>query len=148
MDSKGMAEYLDQERWLMNNGLMTDSAKNQLFFCGSIVHKDVQAVEADINPEMKVVSYQIFVPVALLDKISKYKELSTKKDLLSLWRFRRLLKKEGNLNFNGILTKFVKDYCGSKWVVKTEILDFAKFNGDEVEDSKGDWVLDQSPNKE
>lgn len=44
MDSKELAQFLDQERWLINNGLLTDSVKNQLFFCGSIVHTEVQAV--------------------------------------------------------------------------------------------------------
>lgn len=143
MDSKAMAEYLDQERWLINNGLMSDSAKNQLFFCGSIVHKDVQAVEVNIDVDAKIVSYQIFVPKALLAKISKYNELSTKKDLISLWRFQRILKKEGNLNLNGILMKFIKDYCGSKWTSKTEILDFEKFVGAASGDGKDEWSLDQ-----
>lgn len=145
MDTKEIAQYLDQERWLMNNGLITDSAKNQLFFCGSIVHKDVCSLDLAIDPEKKIVSYNIFVDKKLLDKVNKYKELSTKKDLISMWRFKRLLKKEGNLNFTGILNKFVKDYCGPKWAVSVEVLDFAKYNEDSGGDDGDGWVLDQLP---
>lgn len=145
MDSKQMAEYLDQERWLMNSGLMTDTAKNQLFFCGSIVHKDVQAVELHVNLEKKLLSYRIFIPSKLMNKVNKYKELSTKKDLFSMWRFSRLLKKEGSLNFQSILNKFVKDYCGTKWNVEVEVLDVEKFNGDSGENAEGGWTMDQLP---
>ena len=56
MQNKEIAELLDQERWLLNHGLLTDSAKNQLFFCGSIVHKDVQAVELELAPDKKMVA--------------------------------------------------------------------------------------------
>lgn len=145
MDSKDIAEYLDQERWLMNSGLLTDSAKNQLFFSGSIVHKDVQALELDISPEKKLVSYKVFVPSGLLKKINRYKDLSTKKDLISLWLFRRLLKKEGNLNFQGILNKFVKDFCGAKWSVEVDIRDYKDFQEGSSEDVRDGWSIDQLP---
>ena len=69
MDSKELLEYVDQQRWLMNNGLISDSVKNQLFFCGSVVHRDVQAVELQISPETKVVDYKIYVNKSLLKKI-------------------------------------------------------------------------------
>lgn len=149
MQDKEIAELLDQERWLLNNGLMSDSAKNQLFFCGSIVHKDVQAVELEINAEQKLVNYKVYLPKNVVDKVNKYKILSAKKDLISLWRFKRLLKKEGNLNFQGILTKFVRDYCGVKWAATVEIFDFNDFNsgGDEGGDGSGGWEFNQSPNE-
>jgi hypothetical protein len=149
MQNKEIAELLDQERWLLNHGLLTDSAKNQLFFCGSIVHKDVQAVELELAPDKKMVAYKVYLPKTLINKVNKYNALSTKKDLISLWRFKRIIKKEGNLNFHGILSKFVKDFCGAKWTVTVEILDFDKFssNGDGGGDDSDGWSLDQSSDK-
>ena len=146
MEDKEIAEYLDQQRWLINNGLMSDSLKNQLFFCGSIVHKDVQAVEVSFEPEHKAVEYKIYVPTQLLKKISKYNKLSTGKSVFDLWRFKRFLKKEGNLNFTAILNRFIKDYCGTKWTVKVEILDFSTYNGDSGSGDNGEgWEFNQSP---
>jgi hypothetical protein len=113
------------------------------------VHKDVQAVELEVNLEKKLVAYKIYLPKAVIDKANKYKILSVKKDLISLWRFKRLLKKEGNLNFQGILTKFIKDYCGAKWSATVDVLDFEKFSpsGDEGGDGNGGWSYDQLPDK-
>lgn len=124
METKELAEFLDQERWLLNNGLLTDSVKNQLFFCGSIVHSEVQAVELDIHPEKKQVEYTIYVNKDLLRKIELYKKLSTATSLFGMWRFRRFLKKNGAMDFQAILNKFVSDYCGPKWTAKATVTDF------------------------
>jgi hypothetical protein len=136
MDSQQLAEFIDQQRWLMNNGLISDSVKNQLFFCGSIVHKDVQAVELNINTDSKLVEYKIYVNQDLIQKIEKYKKLSTATSLFGLWRFKRLLKNEGSLDFQSILNKFVIDFCGSKWRTTVDILDFANYV-DSLGDSGG-----------
>lgn len=127
MDSKALAEFLDQHRWLLNNGLVNDGIKNQLMFYGSIVHKDVQAVELDINLEQKSVHYTIYIDKYLLNKVQKYERLSRSTGLFGMWRFKRLLKKEGNLNFNHILNKFVKEYCGPNWAAGVEIKDIANY---------------------
>jgi hypothetical protein len=119
-----LEEYVDQRRWLLNNGIIPDDIKNQLFFCGSIVHKEVQAVELDVDPEKKIVIYKIYVDKSLLKKIEKYKVLSRSTGLFGMWRFKRLLQKEGSLDFQKVLEKFVKDFCGNKWSVFAETLDF------------------------
>lgn len=124
MDQKELAEYIDQQRWLLNNGLVTDDVKNQLFFCGSIVHKDVQAVELQLEPDVKLVHYKIYVNSGLLKKVAKYNQLSRETNLFDMWRFKRLLKKEGSLDFQQILGKFVRDFCGSKWTTQVELIDF------------------------
>lgn len=127
MDSKkdiDLEEYVDQRRWLLNNGFIADDVKNQLFFCGSIVHKDVQAVELDINPENKLVAYSIYVNPDLIKKIEKYNVLSKSTSLWGMWRFKRLLQKEGALDFQQILNRCVKDYCGPLWTATTKIVDF------------------------
>lgn len=119
-----LEEYVDQRRWLLNNGFITDDVKNQLFFSGSIVHKDVQAVELDLHPENKLVRYKIYVDSDLINKINKYDVLSKSTSLFGMWRFKRLLQKEGSLDFQKILDKFVKDFCGPKWSVTVQVMDF------------------------
>lgn len=124
MDIEKLTEMVDQQRWLLNNGLVTDSVKNQLFFYGSIIHPDVQAIEVKIRPEDKLVDYTVYFTKKTLNKMEKYKKLSTSTSLLGMWRFKRFLKKEGSLNFQGMLSGFVKDFCGSSWNTKVTIIDF------------------------
>lgn len=129
MDSKkeqsvSLEEYVDQRRWLLNNGFITDDVKNQLFFCGSIVHKEVQAVELDLEPEAKKVKYRIYVNNDLIKKIDKYYVLSKSTSLFGMWRFKRFLKKEGALDFNQIMNKLVRDFCGPAWSATVEVVDF------------------------
>lgn len=127
MDSKkdmNLEEYVDQRRWLLNNGFITDDVKNQLFFCGSIAHREVQAVELDLEADKKLVKYRIYVNPDLLKKIEKYYVLSKSTSLFGMWRFRRFLKKEGALDFQQILGKLVKDFCGPTWNVTVDMVDF------------------------
>lgn len=111
----------------MNNGLISDSVKNQLFFCGSIVHKDVQAVELQIKPEEKTLDYTIYVEKPLLKKIDTYKKLSTATGLFGMWKFKRFLKKQGSMDFQQILSRFVHDFLGNQWTTKVDVKDFAEY---------------------
>ena len=139
MDAKDLAKYVDHDRWLLNSGLASDNAKNQLFLYGSIVHKEVRTVELELDLETKLVEYKIYIDRNLLDKHLKYMNLSTKTSLWGLWRFRRMLKREGNLNFRHLLNRFVQTYCGPKWSVDVKIVDNGGYvdgfgaNGDEKE---------------
>jgi hypothetical protein len=87
----------------------------------------VQAVELSIEPENKKINYTIYVSSNTIRKIDKYNQLSASTSLFGMWRFKRLLKKEGSLDFHGILDKFVKDYCGPKWSTLVTIADFDKY---------------------
>jgi hypothetical protein len=124
METSKLAEYLDQQRWMLNNGLVPDSVKNQLFFYGSIVHTEVQAVETKIRPEVKTVEYIIYARKDLINKIDKYKKLSTATSLFGLWRFRRFLKKEGSLDWHSMINSFIRDFCGPNWVATVTVMDF------------------------
>jgi hypothetical protein len=124
MEKTDITEIMDSDRWLLNNGLVSDTIKNQLFFCGSIVHKEVQAVEVRVTPEKKLVDYIIYITPGLLTKIAQYKKLSSSKSIFGLWRFKRLLKREGCLDFQKVLNSFVTDYCGPKWTTQASILSF------------------------
>lgn len=124
MDIEKLSQQLDQQRWLLNNGLITDTVKDQLFFYGSIVHPDVQAVEVALKIEEKCVEYTVYFTKKTLNKISKYNKLATSTSLFGMWRFKRFLKREGTLNFQGMLNKFVKDFCGPSWSTKIDLVDF------------------------
>jgi hypothetical protein len=124
MDEAQLAEFLDQQRWLLNSGLVPDSVKNQLFMLGSVVHPDVQAVELKIRPEVKTVDYTIYLRKDLIKKMELYKELSTATSTFGLWRFKRFLKKEGSLNFSSMMNTFVRDFCGPGWSASVAISDF------------------------
>jgi hypothetical protein len=147
MENTGIAQSVDSDRWLLNNGLVSDHVKNQLFFCGSIVHKDVQAVELKIKPETKLVDYIIYVPPELIKKIDKYNELSISKSVFGMWRFKRFLKREGCLDLQKILNSFVADYCGPKWHAKATIISFDSYvDSLEAEnENSGDGEPNQSP---
>jgi hypothetical protein len=127
MDDTKLTELMDQQRWLLNNGLIPDSVKNQLFFYGSVVHPEVEAVEVKIHPENKLVEYTIYISRQLIAKISKYRTLSADKTLFGMWRFRRFLKKEGTLDFHAILSTFVADFCGPKWKTSVNTIDFGVY---------------------
>lgn len=141
-----LEEYVDQRRWLLNNGFVTDDVKNQLFFCGSIAHKEVQAVELDLEPEARKVKYKIYVNTDLIKKIAKYYALSKSTSLFGMWRFKRFLKKEGALDFNQILNKLVRDFCGPTWSANVEIVDFNTYV-DGLGEHSGPVYHDQSSDK-
>jgi hypothetical protein len=148
MDGKALAEYIDNQRWLMNNGLLNDGAKNQLFVYGSIVHKDVEAVELHIDVATKKISYEIYVGKVLLNKIEKYKKLSTSKSFFEMWRFKRLLEKEGNLNFQHVLGRFVKDFCGPSWTTEVTIIDAAKYVEGYKDSGDAEFTGDNAPDQQ
>jgi len=122
-----LEEYIDQRRWLMNNNLVTEDVQNELFLFGSIVHKDVQAVELQVDAEKKVVAYTIYIDKFLLKKIAKYESLLKSDSLWNLWRLKRMLKREGSLDFKQILNSFVRDFCGTKWCATVKIIDFSQY---------------------
>lgn len=126
-ENTDIARLLDSDRWLLNNGLVSDNVKNQLFFCGSIVHREVQAVEVKIRPETKLVDYTIYVTPDLIKKIALYNKLSISKSVFGLWRFKRLLKREGCLDLQKVLNSFIVDYCGPKWSARANIVSFDSY---------------------
>lgn len=120
-------EHLDHQRWLMNHGLLNDLHKDTLYLYGTLVHKDVRAVELNIDPANKVLEYMVYIDHNLMKNYELYSKLQKSDSIISLWRLKRLLKKKGNLNFMAILSGFVKDYCGPKWSIKLEVKDFRSY---------------------
>jgi hypothetical protein len=126
-EKMSIEEMMNTQRWFLNNGLVPDSVKNQLFFYGSIIHTEVQAVEVKIRPEVKTVDYVVYVNKDLMQKIDTYKKLSTATSLFGLWRFKRFLKKEGSLDFHSMINSFVRDFCGPAWAATVSVADFDKY---------------------
>lgn len=136
MKEDDVEKLIDNQRWLMNNGLSNDLLKDQLFLFGSIVHKDITAVEVDIRFQDKVVEYRLFGSSELLKKINKFNKLSTSDSIFGLWRFKRLLKKEGNLNFQSIVGRFVKDFLGPKWKTEAQIVNVKEYLENDTDEER------------
>jgi hypothetical protein len=123
MSDQGINDHIDQQRWLISNGLFNDMHKDNLYLFGALVHKEVQAVELNIDIDNKMINYQVYCSKRLIGVLTKYKELEHSDKLLDLWKLKRILKKEGNLNFSILINGMVKNFCGPKWVVTVEVKD-------------------------
>ena len=117
----------DHQRWLIDNGFMNDMHKDQIYLFGAILHKSIEAIELSIDVENKLIEYALYVPKELIKKISKFNKLSNSDSLWDLWRLKRMLKTEGNLNFTQVVSIFIKDYCGPKWTSKVKMIDIAEY---------------------
>lgn len=133
-------EHVDQHRWLLNNGLFTDQAKDTLYLYGAIVNKSVTAVELSVNSNTKNIKYTLFFSPSFLKDYNKYLMLKNTTSLLGMWRLKRLLKRNGNLELLKILSSFVKTYCGPTWSVDLDIKESSEYeeelktDDDKVED--------------
>lgn len=145
MEQDKLLEYLDQTRWLCDNGFLTSDIKNTLYGYASIVHKDVKAIHLATDVGTKTLHYEIYVDNCLLKKINRYmadivrynititkKSLSIS-DFLFIWRFKRFVKREGNLDFSQVLKRFVKDLLGDKWKVNVNVLNIEDFKEEKEE---------------
>jgi hypothetical protein len=123
-----VTEHIDLQRWLINSNMINDLHKNTIFMYGSLLNKDVKAVEADINVENRLISYKIYVPYNILALKQKMAGLSTNQSIIGLWRYKRMLAKNGNLDFQAIASKFIKDYLGPNWNTKVDVLDIENYD--------------------
>lgn len=138
MDEGNTPDMLNHSRWLINNGILNDVIKNNLFTYGAIVNRNVEAVELDIDVTNFKLNYNIYFKKNMLNTINKYNELSNSSSIWGMWRFSRLLKKHGSLNIRAILQKFVTDYCGSKWSVEVKLIDVKDYKEGSSEGSRAD----------
>lgn len=134
MSKQSLEEYLDHQRWLMNNGLFSDSAKDNIYLYGTLVHKDIQAVHSILDPDKCVVHYTLYAETRLLEIVAKYERLVKSTGIWDMWRLKRLLKKEGNLDFKSLLEHFVRDFCGKKWRVELKLENVSAYVDAPVDD--------------
>lgn len=137
---KQLAEYMDTRRWIAQSGIMTDDLKNNLFMYGSILHRNISAVDLTISMENNRVDYKIFIPKDVLKKLHKYERLLNEYNANSLgwynrWRFANMLSEmktnEERLDFEVMLNHFVRDLLGGKWSASCEIISDAHFDDNE-----------------
>lgn len=137
MEKPNSHDIRDLNRWLINNGLVNDMAKDNLYLFGAILHIDIMHVELAIDMNTKCVSYTLYTTPSLKKTWNLFNHLREQDDRLSLWRLRRILKKHGNLDFYIMLSSMVKDFCGSNWNTKLKIKLDKEFNSstrDEIDD--------------
>jgi hypothetical protein len=127
MNEEKITEIMDHIRWTLNNGIVTDIVKNNLYMYGSLAHKDVKALEVAIDPSTKTVDYKIYGPKSMLDVITRYYSMRDRNGIFDLWRLKRLLKKQGNLDIDRILNAFVKDLCGPGWRATYQLKNISEY---------------------
>lgn len=132
MSDSNINEHLNVQRWLINNNLINDLHKDNIFMYGSLLHKEVRALEVSIDVEARKVAYQLYLPTKVINKVDKMAALSSSQSIIGLWRYKRMLKKEGNLNFTLIASKFIKDYLGPQWTAEVVVKDVATYNEPET----------------
>lgn len=120
-------EYVDQNRWLLNNGLFTDATKDNLHVYGAIVNKNVTAVEVLVDTNTKHIKYTLYVPQKLILAYNRYMNMRSSTSLIDMWRTKRLLKRHGNLEVGKMLNGFVKTYCGPAWNVDVSLKESSEY---------------------
>lgn len=125
--SNDVYEHVDQHRWLLNNGLFTDQAKDTLYLYGAIINQSITAVEVSVNSNTKIVKYIVYAPNSLLRDYDRYQALKGTGSILGMWKLKRLLKRHGNLEFLKILSGFVKTYCGPAWSVELDLKESSEY---------------------
>jgi|APGre2960657505_1045072.scaffolds.fasta_scaffold30649_2 hypothetical protein len=120
-------EYVDQNRWLLNNGLFTDAAKDNLHIYGGLANKSITAVELVVDTNTKHIKYVLYAPKSLLRAYNRYIDLHSSSSLWDMWRVKRLLKRHGNLEMSRMLNSFVKTYCGPAWNVDVSLKESSEY---------------------
>ena len=87
----------------------------------SLINKHIIALELSIDSNSKHVHYILYVDLPLLKAYNKYHELKLSESIWSMWRAKRLLGKNGNLEFKQMLSTFVRSYCGPGWTTSMEL---------------------------
>jgi len=124
----------DTDRWLLSNNLISIHLKNDLFVYGAISHEEhVKALKVSIDLSKKQVNYVLFVPQRVLKASEYIKYNKNSSNLLKLIKVLFIHKRYGNLNFDIILNKFVKDRCGNDWSAHSELEDIKKYKEDIID---------------
>lgn len=139
-------DHVDHQRWLIENGFINDLHKDNLYMYGALCHKDINAVEVRIDINNKVVEYDLYMSKSLFKKVRSYIQLSKSDTIFELWKLKRLIKNNGNLNFSLILSNFVRDYLGPKWRTVANYKDIADYEEGFKQQAEADAKPDKSDN--
>lgn len=142
-------DIVAHQRWLINNGLLNDQLKDNLYLFGAILHVDILHVELDVHVSEKKLDYRLYVSPDLKHDFDKFNKLSKSRTRMSLWRMKRLLKKHGNLDFTSLLTKMVHDLCGPDWTIAAEVKNAVDYTEDyeQDDDTAGSTTINKPTNR-
>lgn len=77
-------QYVDSRRWLINNNLITDSIKNDLFVLATVIDTKILAISLDINFKSKMIDYVIYTDSITMFRYRVAKKLRSNKVLYYL----------------------------------------------------------------
>lgn len=124
------AQAYDVDRWLLSNKLVSASVKNDLFAYGAIAHEDeayIKAIELSVDVENKRVNYTLYAPQFISKAYGYVQKHKDTNSILKLLKLLFLKKRYGNLRFDIILDRFVKDRCGMDWTTTTIVKDIKTY---------------------
>lgn len=121
-----LEEFLNIDRWLVKNGLVSESVQENLFAYACLSHPGVITNETEVivNVKEKVIEFKIAIEKGYT-KYMRYKwmlnKLKDSKSIPLLWLKLRIMKKNNMIDVERILKKMVSDYLGRAWTVKVEV---------------------------
>lgn len=77
-------QYVDSRRWLLNNNMITDSIKNDLFVLATIVNTKILAISLDVDFNKKSIDYVIYTDWLTMLRCSLAKKLKPKSFVYNL----------------------------------------------------------------
>ena len=140
-----LSEVISTEQWFLQNHIVTDQVKNDIFLYGSAVHPTaIEAVVTIIDVAKKIVNYELYINEDIYKLFLLFKKKQAKKDIISLWLFKRFIKKNGNLDFkilfNNKLNHLINLRCGSDWKAEAELYPMSKYKDTTVESENSDAI--------
>jgi hypothetical protein len=135
-------DHIDHQRWLIDNGFINDLHKDSVYLYGTLVHPDVKAVQCTVSVETKIVDYTLYLNKKTLSAYFKFHELSQSNSIIGLWRFKNLIKTQGDMNFQKVLTGFISDYLGPKWKISVTVKDFDSYEEGFKDTEQGSGATD------
>jgi hypothetical protein len=113
-------------RWSVNSGLVTGTAQTLLYSCAAMCHPAVRNVEMSLDVERKIIEYTLGLDSKDHAMFSKFKKLSTSDSIISLWRLRRMVRKQGSFDLQTLVKTEVNRILGEEWTVIVDVIDADK----------------------
>jgi hypothetical protein len=127
MDEKELVNYLDHQKWLINNGLINTVVQDNLFMYGTLAHPELKELDVSVDVLRSHINYTLFFETKMINVINKFNSLVSKNSFWGILRLWFLLKRHGNLDFKTPLQKMVADYCGPKWSVDIQVKNVSEY---------------------
>jgi hypothetical protein len=113
-------------RWSVNSGLITGTAQTLLYSCAAMCHPSVRSVEMSLDIEKKSIEYALMLDSKDYSQFRKFQRLSSSDSIISLWRLRRMVRKQGSFDLQTLVQTEVNRILGVDWTVTVSVLDADK----------------------